>query len=105
MRKVRYIILVLIFFLMMLFMKNSKAKAAYSLPTLSNVNLGQNIDNVNYEDVVKSRGEFYCVDHGGILTGKLKSEYIIVGYIEIQGKTVKAYSKESGYVRGNERYL
>lgn len=96
MRKVRYIIFTLVFFLIILFMKNSKAKA-YNLPTFSNVNLGQNIDDVGYTDVVKSRGEFYCVDHGGILTDKLKSKYIIVGYIEIQGKTVKAYSEwESG---------
>ena len=60
MRKVRYIIFTLVFFLIILFMKNSKAKA-YNLPTFSNVNLGQNIDDVGYTDVVKSRGEFYMI--------------------------------------------
>ena len=96
MRKVRYIIFTLVLFLIILFMKNSKAKA-YNLPTFSNVNLGKNIEDVKFREVVKGRGEFYCVDHGGILTDKLTSEYIIVGYIGIQGTTVKAYSEwESG---------
>ena len=100
-KKIRYIILVLIFFLMMLFMKNSKAYGLpakeYSLPTLSNVNLGQNIGNVRFRDVVKKNGDFYCIDHTGTLTDKLTSNYKIVGYIEIEGTTVKAYSAwESG---------
>ena len=100
-KKIRYIILVLIFFLMMLFMKNSKAYGLpakeYSLPTLSNVNLGKNIGNVKYSDVVKENGDFYCIDHTGTLTDKLTSNYKIVGYIEIKGTTVKAYSAwESG---------
>ncbi len=96
MRKVRYIIFTLVFFLIILFMKNSKAKA-YNLPTFSNVNLGQNIGNVRFRDVVKKNGDFYCIDHTGTLTDKLTSNYKIVGYIEIEGTTVKAYSAwESG---------
>lgn len=95
-KKIMCIIFILISFLLIFFINSSKVEA-YSIPdpkTNTYHKLGENVGSINYSDVVNtsSNRKFYCIDHGGALTDKLSSEYIIVGYMEIDGTTVTYYS-------------
>ena len=94
-KRIVQLIISFIFGIAILILSSSKVNG-YSIPNAKATGygaLGRNVGDIKYSDVVSaSNSKLYCADHKGNLTNQMVSPYIIVGYMEIDGNTVKYYS-------------